>query len=146
MQDPAGPHALSLIICKTIERERPELPATYTGVTNLISARGRADQRGGLLSPAARFTVEARFAAGLARGPFQFGLRVLVGETAPHVLHSREVRLVDSRQEIRLVRAWELKRVPIGPIWFEALVDDAVVMRVPFMVEIVSPPSSRLQA
>ncbi len=89
------------------DRERegaPELPGTYTGVTNLISVRGRPDQRGGLLSPVGKFMVEARFSAGLARGSFQFGLRVLVGDAAPHMLHSREVRLVDGRQEVRLTR------------------------------------------
>ena len=141
-----GPHALSLIICHEDGAGTPRLPGTYAGVTNLISVRGRPDQRGGLLSPVGKFMVEARFSAGLARGSFRFGLRVLVGDAAPHMLHSREVRLVDGRREVRLARGWELKRVPTGPIWFEALIDDAVVMRVPFMAEIVPPPSEGLQA
>jgi len=146
MQEQAGPHALTLIICKSIERERPERPGTYHGVTNLISVTGRPDQRAGLLQPAARFTVEARFAAGLARGTHRFGLQVLIGDNPPHVLQSREIRLVDGRQEVRLTRTWELKRAPAGTIWFESLIDDFIVMRVPFMVEFVAPPSGELNA
>ena len=144
--DTSGPHALTLIICTKIERERPELPGTYTGVTNLISARGRPDQRGGAISPVPRFQVEARFLAGLARGTYRFGLRVIVGANPPRMLSSRDIRLVDGRQEVRLVHGWELKRVPAGPIWFESLINDAVVMRVPFTVELVPPPSTELQA
>ncbi len=146
MQLETGPHALSLIICREIKRERPELPATYVGVTNLIQVTGQPGQRGGVLSPAPRLRVEARFAAGLARGTFRFSLRVQLESAGPRSLSSREVRLVDGRQEIRLAHGWELKRVPSGPIWFEALVDDVVVMRVPFMVEVVPPPVSEPQA
>ncbi len=69
-----------------------------------------------------------------------------IGSNEPHVLSSQEVRLLDTRQEIRLSRSWGLKRVPSGTIWFEALVNETVTMRVPFMVEIVPPPSAELQA
>ena len=141
-----GPHALSLIICDTIERERPEAPATYTGVTNLLQAKGVPGQHGGAITPIPRLRVEARFAPGHARGVHRFALHVRIGETAPRALSVREIRLVDVRQEIRLTHTWELKRVPSGPIWFEAVIDDAVVMRVPFMVEIVPAPSTELQA
>lgn len=141
-----GPHALSLIICEKIERERPESPATYVGVTNLLQAKGVPGQHGGAITPTPRLHVEARFAPGHARGPHRFALRVRLGETAPQSLISREIRLVDARQEIRLARMWELKRVPSGPIWFEALIDDEVAMRVPFMVEVVPSPSADLQA
>jgi hypothetical protein len=140
-----GPHALSLIVCNKIERERPELPGTYLGVTNMAQVQGRG-RPGARLSPAPRLLVEARFAAGLARGSFRFGLRVTVGPGDPHLITEREIRLVDSRQEVRLARTWALNRVPAGPIWFESLLDDAVVMRVPFFVEIVAPPSDEVQA
>lgn len=146
MRSEVGPHALSLIICSSIERTRPESPATYTGVTNLIVVNGQPSQRRGTLSPAPRLRIEARFGAGLARGTFRFALQVQPNSGEPRTLSSREVRLVDSRQEIRLAHTWELKRVPSGPIWFEALLDDVVVMRAPFTVEVVPPPSTELQA
>ena len=141
-----GPYALSLIICDAIERERPEAAATYIGVTNLLQAKGTPGQHGGAITPTPRLRVEVRFAPGQARGLHRFGLRVRVGETAPRSLSTREVRLIDVRQEIRLTHIWELKRVPSGPIWFEALIDDVVVMRVPFIVEVVPPPPTSPQA
>jgi len=146
MDQDAGPHALSLIICSDIQRKRPEQPATYTGVTNMLQVTGQPGQRGGMLSPVPRLRVEARFAAGLARGTFRFSLRVELESAGPRSLSSREVRLIDGRQEVRLAHGWELKRLPTGPIWFEALIDDAVVMRVPFMVEVVPPPLAEPQA
>ena len=144
-REDVGPHALSLIICNAIERERPELPGTYKGVTNMAQVRG-IGKVGARLSPAPKLLVEARFAAGLARGSFRFGLRVTIGSADPHLITEREIRLVDSRQEVRLARTWALNRVPAGPIWFESLVNDAVVMRVPFFVELVAPPSDEVQA
>lgn len=141
-----GPYALTLIICNEIQRAEPSAPATYAGVTNLIQVKGVPGQHGGKLSPTPRLRVEARFAPGHARGLHRFGLRVRIGQADPHSLGSREVRLVDVRQEVRLSRVWELKRVPAGTIWFEALIDDTVAMRVPFLVEIIPPPSADLHA
>lgn len=146
MEQDQGPYALSLIFCDRIERERPETAATYVGVTNLLQAKGKIGQYGGAITPTPRLHVEARFAPGHARGLYRFGLRVQIESTEPTSLLSREVRLVDSRQEVRLTRTWELKRVPSRPVWFEALINDEVAMRVPFLVELIAPPSEELQA
>jgi hypothetical protein len=146
MAEEVGPHALSLIICNAIERERPEQPGTYKGVTNLIQVRGEPGKRGGKLSPTPKLLVEARFGAGLARGSFRFGLRLRIGQHDSHLIAEREARLVDGRQEVRLARTWSLNRLPTGPVWFEALIDDEVAMRVPFLVEVVPLPSGEVQA
>jgi len=142
----AGPHPLTLIICRSITRERADLPATYSGVVNMFPVVGQPGQVGGALNPTPSFQVEARFAAGLARGSFRFGLRVTIGSGEPTMLRSAEVRLLDGRQEVRLARTWQLKRVPDTPIWFESLVNDWVVMRVPFTIPIIPPPSDERQA
>ena len=146
MRHEVGPHPLSIIICTGIERARPEVPGTYTGITNQIQVKGKRGPRGGKLEPAPRLLVEARFAAGLARGSFRFGLSLQIGDAVPQIISEREIRLVDGRQEVRLARTWELKRLPTGPIWFDALVDDKVVMSVPFTVEVAPLPPDTLQA
>ena len=135
--DAAGPFVAMAVFCERLDQQ-PDGTVDVLGVVDGVSLSRDADPGGDAFdasAPVVRLVGLVSIRAGAARGPHTLALRAPFPDGELGAALSKPIELSDRSPGATFGFPFELEARDTGTYWFDVLYDDALLTRIPLVVE-----------